>query len=566
MSLKIPRAGPSLFKDGYSFQSGIEDAVIRNIQAVGQITEIVRTSFGPNGRNKMVINHLERLFVTNDAATIIRELEVVHPAAKVLVMASQQQEAEMGDRTNFVLMFAGELLRKAEYLLTVGLHPSEIIAGYELAREKAEEALNSLKIRTLPLPLTQETLSKPLRSVLAAKQYGQEDFLAELVSKASLLVMPAKASDFNVDNVRVVKIMGGSLEKSTVIAGMVFGREPEGEVQHARKGKVAVYTSGIDVAQTETKGTVLLKNADDLLGFSRGEEKHLEKVIKEIADAGVTVVIAGSAVGELALHYLNRYNIMVVKVLSKFDLRRLCRVIGATPLARLGAPTPEEAGSIDVVETIEIAGDRVTVFRQEEEGYKTRTATIVIRGATTNRMDDIERAIDDGVNVVKSILKDPRVIPGAGSTELAMARQVAELGERTPGLAQHGIKRFAEALEVVPRTLAENAGLDATEVVARLLSLHATDRAGSMGVDVEGENGGVLDAAAAGIFDLMDATLWAVRYGTEAAINVLRVDVGSSIVQEVQVMTLTFLGLQSIIVSRASGIAPPKKLGHWDED
>lgn len=402
--------------------------------------------------------------------------------------------------------------------------------------------------------------------MLAAKQYGQEDFLAELVSKASLLVMPAKASDFNVDNVRVVKIMGGSLEKSTVIAGMVFGREPEGEVQHARKGKVAVYTSGIDVAQTETKGTVLLKNADDLLGFSRGEEKHLEKVIKEIADAGVTVVIAGSAVGELALHYLNRYNIMVVKVLSKFDLRRLCRVIGATPLARLGAPTPEEAGSIDVVETIEIAGDRVTVFRQEEEGYKTRTATIVIRGATTNRMDDIERAIDDGVNVVKSILKDPRVIPGAGSTELAMARQVAELGERTPGLAQHGIKRFAEALEVVPRTLAENAGLDATEVVARLLSLHATDRAGSMGVDVEGENGGVLDAAAAGIFDLMDATLWAVRYGTEAAINVLRVDVGSSIVQEVQVMTLTFLGLQSIIVSRASGIAPPKKLGHWDED
>lgn len=136
-------SGPSLFKDGYTFQSGIEDAVIRNIQAVGQITEIVRTSFGPNGRNKMVINHLDRLFVTNDAATILRELEVIHPAAKVLVMASQQQEAEIGDRTNFVLMFAGELLKKAEYLLTMGVHPSEIVAGYELARDKAEQELMS---------------------------------------------------------------------------------------------------------------------------------------------------------------------------------------------------------------------------------------------------------------------------------------------------------------------------------------------------------------------------------------------------------------------------------------
>lgn len=216
-------------------------------------------------------------------------------------MASQQQEAEvgifeshidmslrpadflrsviqMGDRTNFVLVFAGELLKKAEYLLTMGLHPSEIISGYEMARDKAEATLKTLKVRTLPLPLTTETLATPLRSVLAAKQYGNEDLLARLVSEASLLVMPTKATDFNVDNVRVVKIMGGSLEKSTVVRGMVFGKEPEGTVKKAVKAKVAIYTSGIDVAQTETKGTVLLKNAEELVGFSKGEEKHLEKV------------------------------------------------------------------------------------------------------------------------------------------------------------------------------------------------------------------------------------------------------------------------------------------------
>jgi T-complex protein 1 subunit theta len=451
----------------------------------------------------------------------------------------------MGDRTNFVLMFAGELLKKAEYLLTMGLHPSEIIVGYEMARDKAEEAMKGrllhlrqvttalltslrtagLKIRTLPLPITTETLQTPLRSVLAAKQYGNEDLLAKLVSEASLLVMPSKAADFNVDNVRVVKIMGGSLEKSRVVKGMVLGREPEGTIKKVEKAKVGVFTSGIDVAQTETKGTVLLKNADELVNFSRGEEKHLEKVIKEIADSGINVIVAGSSVGELAMHYLNRYGILLIKVLSKFDLRRLSRVVGATPLARLGAPTAEEAGRCDVVETVEIGGDRVTVFRQEDE--KTRTATIVVRGATTNRMDDIERAIDDGVNVVKSILRDPRIIPGAGASEVALAKKVAEFGEKTPGLAQHGIKRYAEALEVVPRTLAENAGLDSTEIMSQLYSQHQASEEGNIGVDVESENGGTLDAAKAGIFDLLEATQWALRYGTEAAINVLRVDVGS---------------------------------------
>jgi len=544
MALRVPKAGPSLFKDGYTFQSGIEDAVIRNIQAVSQITEIVRTSFGPLGRNKMVINHLDRLFVTNDAATILRELEVVHPAAKVLVMASQQQEAEMGDRTNFVLMFAGELLKKAEYLLTMGLHPSEIISGYEMARVKAEEILNTLNIRTLPLPLTTESLATPLRTVIAAKQYGNEDLLARLVSEASLLVMPKKASDFNVDNVRVVKIMGGSVEQSRVVKGMVFGREPEGTIKKATKAKVAVYTSGVDVAQTETKGTVLLKNAEELVSFSRGEEKHLEKVIKEIADSGVNVIVAGSSVGELAMHYLNRYNILLIKVLSKFDLRRISRVVGGTPLARLGAPTPEEAGYVDVVETIEIGGDRVTVFRQENG--KTRTVTIVVRGATANRMDDIERAIDDGVNVVKSVIRDARMIPGAGATEIELAKQIAEFGEKTPGLSQHGIKRFAEALEVVPRTLAENAGLDSTETLSALYAAHSKSTDGAAGVDIDGESGSVIDAAKAGVFDLLDATLWAIRYGTEAAVSVLRVD--------------------SIIMSKAAGIAPPKQQGHWDDD
>jgi T-complex protein 1 subunit theta len=207
------------------------------------------------------------------------------------------------------------------------------------------------------------------------------------------------------------------------------------------------------------------------------------------------VVIAGSSIGELALHYLNRFNIAVLKVLSKFELRRLCRVVNATPLARMGAPTPEEAGFVDVFETIEVGGDRVTVLRQllkGEEGYdgdaaKTRTATIVLRGATSNHLDDLERAIDDGVNVIKALLKDARLVPGAGATELELGRRVEAYGSGLKGLAQHAVKRYAGALEVIPRTLAENAmgGAEGNEVLSRLWAKHEEKGGEGWGVDVE---------------------------------------------------------------------------------
>jgi len=369
MSLKVPKNNSlQLFKDGFKHLQGLDEAVLRNIQAVNELSDLVRTSFGPNGRNKLLINHLGRLFVTSDAATIIREIEVVHPAAKLLVMASQAQESEMGDATNMVLILAGELLKKAEHLLVMGLHPSEIIKGFELASEKAQAELEKLSTYSLPSPLTQTSLASALKPAIASKQYGYEDTLASLVAEAALSIMPANPKNFNVDNVRVVKIMGGSLAGSKVVQGMVFGREPEGVVKKVTRGKVAVFTTVLDIAQTETKGTVLIKNADEMLNFTTGEEKHIEKIFKEIADAGIKVIIAGSSIGELSLHYLNRFNIAVLKVLSKFELRRLCRVVNATPLARVGAPTPEETGFVDIFETIEVGGDRVTVLRQLTPG------------------------------------------------------------------------------------------------------------------------------------------------------------------------------------------------------
>jgi len=377
---------------------------------------------------------------------------------------------------------------------------------------------------------SQSELSKAIRTVVASKQSGSEDFLADLVAEAVLAVLPKNTSNFNVDNVRVVKIMGGSLEQSKVVRGMVFGREPDGSVKKASKAKVGVFSCPIDISQTETKGTVLLHNAKEMMDFTKGEEQQLEQMVKELHDSGLRVVVAGSTIGELALHYLNRFGILVIKILSKFELRRLCRVVGATPLARLGAPMPDEMGSVDVVETLEIGGDRVTVFRQENDA--TRTATIVLRGATQNHLDDIERAVDDGVNVVKAITRDARLVPGAGATEMQLVERITAFGDKTPGLPQYAIRKYGEAFEVIPRTLAESAGLDATEILSRLYTAHATPQKGkkggneaSRGVDIENEDGtGTLNAMEEGILDLMNTKVSAIKLATDAARTILSVD------------------------------------------
>ena len=395
-----------------------------------------------------------------------------------------------------------------------------------------------------------------------------------MVAEAILAVLPKQPANFNVDNIRVVKIMGGSLEQSKVVKGMVFGREPDGSVKKAKKAKVGVFSCPIDISQTETKGTVLLRNAKEMMDFTKGEETQLETIIKELHDSGLRVVVAGSTVGELALHYLNRFGILVIKVLSKFELQRLCRVVGATPLARLGAPMPDEMGKVDIVETIEIGGDRVTVFRQENDA--TRTATLVIRGATQNHLDDIERAIDDGVNVVKAITRDAKLVPGAGATEMQLIERVSAYGEKTPELSQYAIKKYAESFEVIPRTLAESAGLDATEVLATLYAAHHNSSSSNtkddddddedaeedededededesdwtMGVDVENEDGtGTLDAKDEGILDLLVSKRWAIRLATEAVRTVLSVD-------------------QIIVARQAGGPKPPGGQNpNWDED
>jgi T-complex protein 1 subunit theta len=292
------------------------------------------TAIFESGQNKMVINYLEKLFVTSDAATILREMDIMHPAAKMIVMASQQQEREVGDGSNLVVVFCGELLNQAEALIRGGVHPSEIIAGYTLAAKHATEILPELVCESCADVTSADALQRGIYAAIASKQYGVEGVLAPLVAQACSLVMPKNAANFLVDNVRVCKILGQSINDSYVVKGAVIDRDTEGMIKKAENVRVAVFNCPLDAADTETKGTVLINSAQELLNYSSSEEQMMEAYIKRIIDCGVGYVVVSSTVSQLAMHFLEKNKIMVTKLMSKFELRRIAKTVGARMISQ----------------------------------------------------------------------------------------------------------------------------------------------------------------------------------------------------------------------------------------
>lgn len=339
-------------------------------------------------------------------------------------------------------------------------------------------------------------------------------------------------------------MQGQGIYGSSVMSGMVFTRQVEGDVQKAEKCSLAVYTCPLDIMQTETKGTVLLKTAQELLDFSKGEESVIEQQVKAIADTGCKVIVTGGKVGDLYLHYCNKFGLLVVRLLSKWDLRRLCKATGATALPRLTPPTKEELGHVDHVHVDEIGDTAVVIFKQERE--ETAIATIIVRGATENIMDDIERAIDDGVNTFKALTKDARLVPGAGATEIELAKRITAFGESQPGMEQYSIKKFAEAFEALPRALAENSGVKVTEVISKLYAAHHEGK-GTVGFNIDSEVADVRNAVDAEVLDLYLTKYWGVKLASAAACTVLRID-------------------QIIMAKVAGGPKPPTNKHMLDDD
>lgn len=502
--------------------------VLRNISSCLELSRMLSTSLGPQGRCKLVVNHLEKIMVTSDCAAILKEVEVEHPAAKLLASACKKQEEECGDNTNFVLAFAGELLwQTAQLISKMTWQPApEILAGYRRALDLCENKFFPALVCDSVDDFTQkEQLLQLLRPVLASKQYGSEGILAPLVVDACLRVM--KNGRVSVESVRTVKIPGASVSQSVLLDGYAAKNGVETVVTSVEKAKIAVFASGFEASSTEAKGTVLMKTADDLKNYNKSEELKMEEIVKSIVESGVKVVVTGGNLSDMALHFLDRHQVMCLRIGSKWELRRLCQAVGATALVRLGPPTPEEMGYCDSARVQEMGGKPVTIFTNAES----KLATIVLRASTTSVLNDLERAVDDGVQAVAQAAKDGRFVYGGGAIEMALSVALQQEADKVPGLEQYALAAFGKALEVIPRTLAENAGWDSTRVLADLQSAHASAAEGTIcdvGVEIDrlGDDkaSGTVSMKEKAIYDLLNTKMSALRQAVDAAITILKVD------------------------------------------
>lgn len=525
MALNAAAGLGGMLKDGHEhyFDDNEGGAVVaRSIAAACELSRMLASSMGPQGRCKLVVNHLERMIVTSDCAAILKEIEVEHPAAKLLEKAVHQQETECGDATNLCLMFAGELLNNTlELMRNMGWkHSTDILEGYHMAADKLLNDLlpNTCVVRQIGHPAVDtEGLKTVLKPVMGSKQHGTEEILSGLVAEACQIVLK-EGLVLQPESIRTVKIMGGNLSQSVCIKGFVAQRAVETVLTSAVDAKIAVFASGIEASSTEAKGTVLMKTADDLKNYNKTEEAKMDEIISGIAQSGVKVVVSGGNMSDMALHFIERYKLVALRIGSKWELRRLCQATGATALVRLGAPTPDEMGRATVTQR-SVGGKAVTVFENDAES---KIATLVLRASTSSVLNDLERAVDDGVHAVEMACKDGRLVYGGGAAEMECAVQLDAFADQHPGLEQYAIRAFAKSLECVARTLADNAGWDALQVVADLRAAHVTGEA-DKGVDIQ-DAPGVANMKDGEVFDLFKVKHSALKLAIEAATTVLKVD------------------------------------------
>lgn len=470
----------SILKEGIKSYKGLDQATLRNIHACLELGDLLRTSFGPCGRNKLLLNNLDKALVTSDAQTIMQEAGVVHPAAKLLMQVAQQQSAEVGDGAALVVTLTAALLGKAGELIQLGVRPGVIRDGFNAGISKALELLDDLVVENVvpdwknaDAKTLQTQLMPLLKPVIASKQLGLEDFLSELAAEALAHAIPCDAPErFDLDNVRIVKIMGASVLQSQVIHGLVLNRKVEGPLPKGA-ARVAVYSCPLDIARTETKGTVLLKSADQMKAFSKDEERSLEADLKAIAETGAQLLITSDTVSDLALHFMERLGLASIKVTSKFDLRRIVRATGARALTSLRPPKAEELGTTAQVSVMDIGSDSCTILKNDQSA---RVSTILLRGSSTNVMEDYERSILNGISVARAVLMagDGRLVPGAGACEMELAGRLGEwaLASGLTGLPLMSLQYFSEAFSMIPQVLAENAGYEPVPYMAALEAAH----------------------------------------------------------------------------------------------
>ena len=509
----------TLLKSGYRTFKGKNQTLFKNAEAIEDIASMTRTALGQNGNYKYIINMHDKLYLTKDTNVMAEQLEINHPAVNVLVDALKAQSSEQGDGTNFVVTFGGELMKYAAKLITEGLKVADVSEGYEKAYNKAMELLDKAEKHKIKDINNLEEVTKFIKPVIGSKLvHGQEDFLAPLVAQACINVVPKEKEKFDVDNVRVAKILGGNLMKSEVLKGMLVVRKTEGSVISCENCNVAVYNCEFTTKGAETNDQVVFKTADELLNYTKSEEEHMESVIKEIVDSGVKCVITGGSISNLAIHYLDKYGIMAFRTMSKFELRRIARSIGATLLVRLGAPTKEEMGYADEIKLTEVSSQKCILIRRENENNK--ISTVVLRGTTNDMLDNLERVVNCGVNAYRAVCKNPEFVAGAGAIDMYLSQGIVEYSREVKSLDQYAIEAFGEAFEVIPRTIMENSGINVNEKLSTLRAKNSKNP--NMGINIK--TGEIEDASNFGVLDHLETKRWAIKHAYNSIRTIIKID------------------------------------------
>ncbi|WP_459880045.1 thermosome subunit alpha [Halorubrum gandharaense] len=494
-----------------------EDAQNMNITAGKAVAESVRTTLGPKGMDKMLVDSGGSVVVTNDGVTILKEMDIDHPAANMIVEVSETQEEEVGDGTTSAVVVAGELLDQAEELLDQDIHATTLAQGYRQAAEKAKEILDEEAIDVSAED--RETLVEIAATAMTGKgAENAKDELAELVVDAVLAV--ADEDDIDTENVSVEKVVGGSIEESELVEGVIVDKErvDENMPYAVEDADVALYDGAIEVKETEIDAEVNVTDPDQLQQFLDQEEKQLREMVDHLTDIGADVVFVGDGIDDMAQHYLASEGILAVRRTKSGDLKRLARATGGRVVSNLDDIETDDLGFAGSVGQKDVGGDERIFVEDVEEA---KSVTLILRGGTEHVVDEVERAIDDSLGVVRTTLLEGKVLPGGGAPETELALQLRDFADSVGGREQLAVEAFADALEVIPRTLAENAGLDPIDSLVDLRSRHD---AGEFGAGLDAYTGDVIDMEAEGVVEPLRVKTQAIESATEAAVMILRID------------------------------------------
>jgi archaeal chaperonin len=506
-----------ILKEGTKRETG-KEAQKRNIMAAKVVAEAVRSTLGPKGTDKMLISSSGDATITNDGATILREMDVEHPVAKMIVEVAKAQDDEIGDGTTTAVIIAGELLKGAEGLIEQGVHPTVIISGYKQAQTKTQEYLESLSV---DVSGNEDMLHKIAQTAMTGKGIDVlGNKLSKIVVKASLAVSENKRIDLE-ESIKIVKIPGGKLEDSQINYGLVIEKDrlhPE-MPKKVEKAKIMLLEGSLELKKFSSDAKITITEAKDLASFKEGEDKVLREQVEAIAKAGANVVFCQKGIGLTAQHYLAKYGILAARRVKEEEIKMLAKATGARTVGDAIQVGPKDLGEANLVEERKIGKDKNMIF---VEGCKNAKAvSIILHGVSEQFLDEIERAFEDALNVVLDVILSGRIVPGGGAPEIMVAEKLRQYASTFGGREQLAIRAFANAIESIPFVLAENAGFDPVDALVALRSKHGQ---GLNNYGISMEDGEPTDMMASGVVEPLKVKIQAIKSATEASTMVLRVD------------------------------------------